>query len=105
MDIWYAPIFDKRFKKLPRKVQKKIIEEIKKLENDPEIGEPLIGDLKGIRSLHVKVDRTHYRVIYRISKRTNKIIVIVAGKHRIYDWIKHYLYNVLKTTVERAFEP
>ena len=104
MKVFYARIFDKQFKKLDRHIQKKVLQEIELLKADLTLGDPLTGDLRGLGSLHVKVGKAHYRVIYKLNKRKDKMLIIAVGPHKIYEWLKNYIRNVLRTSVERLFE-
>ncbi len=70
MEIIFSEEFKKEFKKIKDKTTRlKIIKQLKKLAELPEVGKPLKYDLKNHRSVRV----APYRIIYRIEQ--NKIII------------------------------
>lgn len=70
MQIIFSEEFRKDFKKIKEKSTRiRIINHLKKLEQLPESGKPLIYNLKGHRSIRV----TPFRIIYRIEM--DKIII------------------------------
>jgi hypothetical protein len=64
----------------------------------------MTGDLRGLGPLRVKIGRANYRVIYRVSKRKDKILIIAVCPHKIYEWVKNYIKNVLRASIERVIE-
>tara|TARA_Y100000310_G_scaffold238645_1_gene242115 strand:- start:636 stop:878 length:243 start_codon:yes stop_codon:yes gene_type:complete len=76
MDIIFSDEFRKDYKKIKDKsTQLKIIKQLKKLSENPELGKPLKYNLKNHRSVRV----TPYRIIYRIEKDR---IIINCFDHR-----------------------
>ena len=76
MDIIFSDEFRKDYKKIKDKSTRlKIIKQLKKLSENPEIGKPLKYNLKNHRSVRV----TPYRIIYRIEKDR---IIINCFDHR-----------------------
>ena len=73
--------FDKKaanfFKKLDKNLQERIGKKINELENNPYLGEQLIGNLSGLRRLRIG----DYRVIYKV-KNEQLIILILDVGHR-----------------------
>lgn len=67
----------KSLRKLDSYNQKKIINKLKKLRENPEMGKPLIGNLSGLWRLRIG----KYRVIYQIKKFELLIFVLDIG-HR-----------------------
>lgn len=68
----------KRFiKSLNEDVQKQITEKIEKLKNNPRIGKPLTGNLKGLWRLR----HDNYRIIYGI-KDLELIVYVINIGHR-----------------------
>ena len=64
----------KRFlKSLPKDHQKRILEKIERLRNNPRIGKPLTGNLRGLWRLK----QDNYRIIYKIKDQ--ELIVYVMG--------------------------
>ena len=81
--------FERSFKKLPRQVFTHIEKEVFKLESNPESGEPLKGEFKGVYSLHTKLRRTHYRVAYSINNKTHQIdLLYVASRENFYQQLR-----------------
>ena len=77
----YKISLDSSAKKFLRKLdshsQEKIINKLKKLRENPEMGKPLIGNLSGLWRLRIE----KYRVIYQIKKFELLILVLDIG-HR-----------------------
>lgn len=70
MEIIFSEIFKKEFNKIKDKPTRlKIINHLKKLNEDPENGKPLQYNLKGHRSVRVPP----FRIIYRLEQ--DKIII------------------------------
>lgn len=70
MEIIFSEQFKKDFKKIKDKtIRLKIIKQIKKLSNSPDVGKPLKYNLKNHRSIRIPP----FRIIYRIE--SNKIII------------------------------
>ncbi len=68
-------------RKLPKQVQRAVVEALTALESDPRAGKPLIGELAGIWSLR----RGDYRVLYRINDRERgEEVARVAHRRDIY---------------------
>lgn len=68
----------KRFlKKLDKSFRKRILEKIEKLKNNPRIGKPLTGNLRGLWRLR----QDNYRIIYKIKDQMLFIYVMDIG-HR-----------------------
>jgi len=68
----------KRFlKSLDKGAQQKVIKKIEKLKNNPRIGKPLSGNLKGLWRLRYD----NYRIIYRIKDQELVIYIMNIG-HR-----------------------
>ena len=68
---------EKFLKKLPKDIQKRIIEKLKELKEKPEMGVPLTANLTGLWKLRIG----DYRAIYVIRKSELTIFVIRIG-HR-----------------------
>ncbi len=69
----------KRFlKKLDKQKQKRILKKITKLKNNPKLGCPLIGNLKGLWKLRIG----KYRVLYNIIQSKLIIQILDIGPRR-----------------------
>ena len=76
-EIIFRTPAQKFLKKLDPFVVKEILKKIKKLEEDPFIGKPLVGNLSGLWKL--RYDK--YRIIYEIKDKELIIFVLNIG-HR-----------------------
>jgi mRNA-degrading endonuclease RelE of RelBE toxin-antitoxin system len=73
------------FKKLPRPVQQALIEKAKGLKTNPRAGEPLKGKYRLLRSLHLTIEGTAYRIIYQVFERSETIVIrLAATRENIY---------------------
>jgi mRNA interferase RelE/StbE len=60
------------------RVREKVRDAIDALASEPELrGKPLVGDLKGYRSVRAVGQR--YRIIYRVERSTVTVAVVAAG--------------------------
>jgi addiction module RelE/StbE family toxin len=81
-DARFTKRFDKQFRKLDKQVQRDILEEIEKLRRNPDLGEPLKGNLSGFSKLRVK----DYRVIYKPHSSENIMeFVFVEHRRHVYE--------------------
>jgi len=69
--------FQKQFRKLDRRIQQKVIEEIEILKINPEFGKNLSGILSDLRRLRVH----DYRIVYKVHS-SNKIVDVFFVDHR-----------------------
>jgi addiction module RelE/StbE family toxin len=76
--------FDKKFSKLANKnatFKKQVINKLKEIRQNPEIGEPKSHELRGLRGLHIS---EHFVVVYLIFK--DYVIFINLDHHdKAYD--------------------
>lgn len=87
-----APAAHRRFRKFPPPLQEKIKTEAKKLTDDPYKGEDLKGPLKGIRSYKFSVQRTEYRIAYRVSQERLQVeIVLVHPRQNFYELLRQII--------------
>jgi mRNA interferase RelE/StbE len=72
----------KRFlKKIDKNSQKKVLEKIQKLKNNPRIGKPLTGNLKGFWRLR----QDNYRIVYRIKDQELIVYIMnIGSRENIY---------------------
>lgn len=75
--ILYLTSSQKQLAKLPKHEQVKVIKVIRKLANDPYVGKPLAGSLRGLFSARA----WPYRIIYRFIKQ-KKVVVVETIEHR-----------------------
>ena len=73
--VIFTEKFEKEVKKLDFSIKQKVIKQIEKIVQTPEIGKPLKYNLKGERTVYVKP----YRIIYAYD---NKEITFLRVEHR-----------------------
>lgn len=71
------PLGSRELKSLPRDVVKRIDEAVRRLAENPHLGKPLRGELRGKWSLRVG----DYRVIYVVEEAERRV-VLFAVRHR-----------------------
>ena len=89
--------FDKRFSKLTNKnttFKKQVINKLKEIRQNPEIGEPKSHALRGLRGLHIS---EHFVVVYLIFK--NYVVFINLDHHD-----KAYDAETMKRLIRRLSE-
>jgi mRNA-degrading endonuclease RelE of RelBE toxin-antitoxin system len=85
------------FRKLPKRVQKQLIQKAQVLETDPLKGQPLKGEYRFLRSLHLNFKGTAYRIIYQVFPKTSTIIVrLAASRENLYRRLKEMRIKPLK---------
>lgn len=91
MKIVASNAFIRFKKKAPKNLQLEIDEQVKRLLENPEIGETKKGDLRGIR-VHKFNFKSHlYLISYEVIGQTTNLYVI--GPHeRFYQRLKNLLY-------------
>lgn len=71
MKVTLSKDAQKQYKRLPKQQQTKILKKIMGLEQNPNAGKKLEGELKGFRSLRA----WPYRILYGINKNEQRIEV------------------------------
>ncbi len=68
-------------------------ETLKKISNDPYIGELITGDLAGVYCYDVYYSKINYELAYRIYEENGQmVVVILAGtRENFYDELKRYM--------------
>lgn len=91
-----SPRCEKAYKKLAKRCDPKLLDiintNIDQLETNPELGEELSQDLKGMRSIHI--NQYHYRIVYEVEtgNPTNKVTVhAIAHRKEVYAELSQYL--------------
>lgn len=73
IDVEWVKNFRERFEKIKEKsFKEKIIKQISKIIDNPEIGKPMQYQRKGTREVYIKP----YRLSYLFQKQENKIILL-----------------------------
>ena len=73
------------FKKLPQQVQQALIAKAQVLKTQPMAGEQLKGKYRHLRSLHLSIQGTAYRIIYQVFQKSESVVVrLAASRENIY---------------------
>ena len=92
MKVIQSPSFARRVKKFHIDQKKSLDYQIKKILENPKIGEGKKGDLQGVFVYKFKLKTQHYLLAYRLKKHTLELIMI--GPHdNYYRDLKQYLQN------------
>ncbi len=92
MKVIQSPSFSRRVKIFHKDQKKSLDYHIKKLLENPKIGEGKKGDLEGVLVYKFKLKPQQYLLAYRIKKNTLELIMI--GPHEnYYRDLKQYLKN------------
>ena len=84
--------FAKAKRKLHAKAQLAVDDQVKKLVEDPLLGEPKAGALAGVRVVKFKVDRQQWLLAYEFNERRNAIELLDLGSHEnFYRDLQNYL--------------
>jgi len=75
VEVIYTQNFEEEVKKLDFSLKQKVVKQVEKIINNPEIGKPLRYNLKGERTIYVKP----YRIIYSFKNNT---IYFLRCEHR-----------------------
>lgn len=74
-----VPTARKSLKKLPKPIQKSLIEKLSVLKTDTNAGEQLERPFQAFRSFHTAIVGTQYRVVYEVDPHNQQIIVRYAA--------------------------
>jgi mRNA-degrading endonuclease RelE of RelBE toxin-antitoxin system len=90
MKIYQSGIFENKVKKFSKQEKELLDGEIKKIAENPLIGEEKKGDLRGIHVYKFKIKTSLYLLSYRMVKSDLELIMI--GPHEnYYRELKSYL--------------
>jgi len=90
MKIYQSRTFENKIKKFSQQEKEILDEEVKKIVEDPLIGEEKKGDLRGIYVYKFKIKSIQYLLSYRMIKAGLELIMI--GPHEnYYRDLKGYL--------------
>lgn len=63
VSVIFDPIFKKNFKKIKDKfLKEKVIKQVSKIKDNPEIGKPMMYERKGTRELYIAPLRLSYKI-------------------------------------------
>jgi len=92
MKIYQSRSFEKKVKKMSKSEKGSLDREIKKIAEDPGIGEEKKGDLKGVFVYKFKLKTIQYLLAYRKIGAALELVMI--GPHEnYYRDLKQYLKN------------
>lgn len=82
-EIAYSKAAERYFKKIrDRQLLAAFKTAIDKLKNDPYIGTPKAGDLRGIHGYDVRYNGTNYELAYRVYEDNDRFVVIILAGTR-----------------------
>lgn len=92
MRIYQSRSFEKKIKKMSKTEKESLDREIKRIAENPSIGEEKKGDLRGIFMHKFKLKTTQYLLAYR--KVGDDLELVMIGPHEnYYRNLKQYLKN------------
>jgi mRNA interferase RelE/StbE len=92
MKIYQSRSFEQKVKKLPKQEKTVLDQQIRRIAEDPAVGEEKKGDLKGVFVHKFKHKATQYLLAYRKAGKNLELIMI--GPHEnYYRELKQYLKN------------
>ena len=92
MKIYQSGSFEKKVKKTSKPEKEAFDREVKKIAENPGVGEEKKGDLRGVFVHKFKLKATQYLLAYR--KSGNDLELVMIGPHEnYYRDLKQYLKN------------
>jgi len=92
MKIYQSRSFEKKVKKMSKSEKDVLDREIRKIAENPGVGEEKKGDLKGVFVYKFNFKATQYLLAYR--KAGSDLELVMIGSHEnYYRDLKHYLKN------------
>jgi mRNA interferase RelE/StbE len=92
MKIYQSRFFEKKVKKMSKSEKDALDREVKKIVENPAIGEEKKGDLRGVFVYKFKLKTTQYLLAYR--KVGGDLELVMIGPHEnYYRDLKQYLKN------------
>jgi len=75
--------------KLEQSIKKELIQEVEKIKEQPDLGSPLKGDLKGYFSYSCRFAGVSYRIVYSYDIDKSLIIIeMIGSRENIYETFK-----------------
>ncbi len=93
-EIRFSSAAERYFKKIKEKPLKEAYHTaIRKISQDPYVGQRKTGDLRGIYGYDVRYMGINYEIAYSIYEENNRLVVVLlAGtRENFYDELKRYL--------------
>ena len=92
MKIYQSRSFEKKVKKMSKSEKDVLDQEVKRIAEDPAVGEEKKGDLRGVFVHKFKLKTTQYLLAYR--KVGDDLELVMIGPHEnYYRDLKQYLKN------------
>jgi mRNA-degrading endonuclease RelE of RelBE toxin-antitoxin system len=92
MKIYQSRSFEKKVKKMSKSEKDALDREVKRIAEDPSVGEEKKGDLRGVFVHKFKLKTTQYLLAYR-RVRDDLELVMVGPHENYYRDLKQYLKN------------
>jgi len=92
MKIYQSRLFEKKGKRMPRPEKESLDREIRRIAEDPNIGEEKKGDLREVFVHKFKLKTTQYLLAYR-KVGENLELVMIGPHENYYRDLKQYLEN------------
>lgn len=84
--VLLMPSGKRSLKKLPKPIQKQLLQKSLELKNDPLQGPKLQGVVHFVRSLHIRMQNSDYRIAYEIIEQQRVILVhYIASRENFYS--------------------
>jgi len=84
MKILQTPTFDKCVKKLHKNQKKNLEQAIKKITEDPNVGDMKKGDLSGVQVYKFKMVNNLILLAYQFDEDEDLLILLALGSHEIF---------------------
>ncbi|MCC5849055.1 MAG: type II toxin-antitoxin system RelE/ParE family toxin [Verrucomicrobia bacterium] len=81
-EILASPLFGRKAKKLQKVEKRQLDEEVKRILENPEIGQEKKGDLQGVRVHKYKMNNQQMLLAYQVFE--NEILLLTFGSHENY---------------------
>lgn len=93
-EVLFSSAAERYFKKLrERKLKEAYKDALRKISQDPYVGQAKRGDLAGVYSYNVRYEGINYEIAYRIYEEDGKkVVVLLAGtRENFYEELKRYM--------------
>ena len=88
--ILASPLFGRKVKKLQKSKKKRLDEEVKRIQENPSLGQEKKGDLQGVKVHKFNIGKQQILLAYQATDR--EILLLTFGSHEnYYRDLKNYL--------------
>lgn len=92
MKLLFSPAAEKYLRKLKDKnLLNRLKEALRKISQNPQIGEPKSGDLTGLLGVDVYYNKTNYEIAYRFKDDDTVLVILVGTRENFYNELKQYI--------------